>query len=355
MVEQLNPGERPEYEGSKPVREARIEEVQTPEGRDATELAAFEALMGPETADDDLPDDDLPSHVADLLHAPVRAQRQEPEGEDPMGDEPAAIAPLATEDRPDDNAYRLAAAALRRDGWSTEDIAYLPRERVVAIGAEKRVKVQADTDSAFEELTKLRGQQGAARENETRRGENEAEAPAGVDVEAVADSLGISEDAVRALVETIRAPLLQEVSSIRATLGEGTKERKRAELLAARSELRERFPEFLDDSAMPRVLSRMDKLQASGAQHGSTRELLEDAILLEFQGEIATKSAERTANLRRARANGQPITTQGAQKQQHGEKPLSKDDIERQVFDALFDPNVRDYAARQQNARKLVN
>lgn len=362
MVEQKSPGERPEYEGSKPIREAKYDEL-TPEGRDAAEAAAFEAAMGPEGGegpggDDDLPDD-LAPHIAEMLQAPVKAPRPEPENEDPMGDEPAAIAPPApaeTADQPDDDAYRLAAAALRRDGWSTEDIAYLPRERVVAIGAEKRVKVQADTDKAFEELTQLRGQQGAARENEVRRGENEAEAPAGVDVEAIADSLGVSEDAVRSLVETVRAPLLQEVSSIRKELGNTTKERQRAELQTARAELQERFPEFLADSAMPRVLTRMDKLQNGGAAHGSTRELMEDAILLEFQGEIAAKSAERTATLRRARANGQTVTSRGAQKQPGKEDgPLTKDELERRVFDELFDPSVKDYGARLQNARKLTN
>lgn len=322
-----------------------------PEAAVESEEAAFARVMGAAANEEGLeqggdwrPVEDEP--VADAADAPQVGEGTEPGSEE--------RAPAPTQDRPDDNAYRLAAAALRRDGWSTEDVALLPPERVIALG-EKRRKVQDDTDTAFEELTKLRSGRGAARENEARRGENEAEAaPAQVDVSKIADRLALDEEGAQELAEFIRStqtPLLEQLQQLRQEGAGAQRMAMQAAAETARRELAERFPKLKDatSDAYRRTLARMNRLQSQG-NYGSVTELMEDSYLLEFRDDIRAEASTRSQKLRSARANGQ-MTTSGAQGKDRPQA-LSQEEHEQAVFDALMDES-RPYAERKAAAETL--
>jgi len=334
---------------SRPTKEPTEAEL-TPEGQAASEDAALERLLGAlPGASEDYP---LPAgHESAAASYVAQTMAEEGAGE-PVEPE-AAPEPAPKTEQPDDQAYRLAAAALRRDGWSTEDVALLPAERVIALG-EKRRKVQDDVDAHYEELVQLRNRREAARENEARRGENEAEAPAGLDVNALAERLGIEEEGVQTLVDVIRKsqePLLQRLDSTERMLVESSKAQRRAQMESARSGLVERFPQLKDADAMARVLSRMDKIEQTGGNYSDVRELMEDAVLLEYHEDIRAQAAERTKQLRTARANGQ-VTSPTPTREKPTQEKLSKEEIERRAFDLLMDES-KPYEDRVKEARQL--
>jgi hypothetical protein len=225
---------------------------------------------------------------------------------------------------------------------------------VVALG-EKRRKVQDDVDTAFAELTELRAGRGAARENEARRGENEAEAsPARIDVSKIADRLALDEEGAQELADFVRgtqAPLLAELERTRQAVSSTQTMAMQAAAETARRDLAERFPQVQDPASESyrRVLARMTKLQSSGNYSG-VGELMEDAILIEHRDEIAKRASEQTLKLRNARANGQPVSGKSQPKEKP--KPLTQEEHERAVFNALFDDS-RPYTERQTEAQKL--
>lgn len=289
------------------------------------EDAALERILGG-LAEQEQP----PAAEAETAPEPAEEGSEEPQAEAQEG-------PAPVEDQPDDGAYRLAAAALRRDGWSTEDVALLPRERVIALG-DKRRKVQDDVDTAYAELTEFRKGQGAAGKNEA-RSENEAEASPDLTsaVQKLSERLALDEDGAQELAAHDRAlvaPLLAQIQELRQSLPAAQKMAMQAAAETARRDLQERFPEVKDpkSESAQRVWERMGRMDMSG--YSSVTQMMEDAILLEHGAAIAKRASERSQTLRTARANGQVMTAAPAKETS---RKLTQEEHERAAFDLVTD------------------
>lgn len=311
--------------------------------QDAVEDAWLEANLG---------DEDDPEEPEDEPEGEDGAEAAEAaDGDEEPDEEPQEAAEAGGEtEQPDvdEEAYRLAAARLRRDGFTTEDIALLPAERVLSLGSH-RAKVQADVDDAFDRLTKLE----RTPPGERTGSKNDAEAAREKDsvltrAQALADDLGLDDEGVErlaGLVEDAHGPLLERLEAQGAALKAITERTLRAEAEAARQDLKERFPQVRDASSpeFKRVLQRMNRLQTSGG-YQSARELMEDAVLMEFREEIRGQASEAKKASRKARANGQVVNPRTQPRAKQSSKPKTESEIEDAVLKELLSADDDNYA-----------
>jgi hypothetical protein len=327
-------------------------QIQTQDQRDAVDEAALETLLAG-------------LDVVGADGAQETVVQDEPGSEGPPPDVPdvapeEAAPETAQEEQPEvDDERRLAEAVIRRDGeWSAEDLALLPRERVLAIAAQ-REKVQSDMDRHMAELTELR-KSGDKPPGERTGSENEAEAVASpkVDVAALAETLALDSDGAQVLANALQqqvAPLLQEVATLREgnVKAEGLARRVEAEF--ARRDLQERFPQIQDANGegYKKVLGMMDTLTAGGKK-APTAQLMEDATLLVFADEIRAKASEADSKLRTARANGQAVTTTTDHvSKTEDPRKMTQDQRESQALDILDGGTSGDRAKRVADARRV--
>ena len=289
-----------EQENTPEVPETPVEE--TVEQQDA-ETAEPEAETSEAEQDRILMELDGEPDPDDLIDAGDAPQEPEPTAGEPQGDEESGASPLSEE-------QEQAMAVLKRDGWTPEDLEALPADRLLSI-AEHRKKVQADVDR------KLRERQASDPDTETDKDSGEATAEPTPDqpsvanlrdqAKAFADYLGLDESGQDLLVEMQQAavqPMQELIDSQRQALEAVQQQLLFTELERARTALVDQYPQASDTKSerWQKVLDRMGQMWADGSD-ADARSLMEEAILLEFRGELATEakqSKDRVASLRQA-------------------------------------------------------
>lgn len=254
-----------------------------------------------------------------------------------------------------DDQRRLAEAILRQDGgWTAEDLALLPRDRVLAI-SEHRRGVQKNVDEHYTELVGLRVKSEMP-PGERTGSEKEAEVLAPLDVSSLAEKLTLDEEGAQELVGLLQrqtAPLLAKIASLETGTSKAEGIALRVEAEMARRDLGERFPQLKDVEAYRRVLKTMTQLQRGGSKL-PTAPLMEDAALITFADEIMAKASEADTKLRTARANGQLTTTTTERREPAAStKKLTQDEREDQVLDLLEGATAADKAEKLAAARKI--
>jgi len=242
----------------------------------------------------------------DLVEADGAPEETSVLGGEPR-DEEESGAPSLSEER--EQSY----AVLKRDGWTTEDLEALSDERLAAI-AEHRRKVQADVDR------KLRERQAPETDRETDKDSGESQAEPNPDqpsvanlreqAKAFADYLGLDESGKDLLVEFQQAavqPMQQLIEQQQSALQAVQQQLLFTELERARVALEDQYPQARDTESerWGNVLDRMGKMWSEGSE-ASTRQLMEEAILLEFRGELASESRQHKDRVAHLRQNGMP-------------------------------------------------
>lgn len=209
--------------------------------------------------------------------------------------------------------HEQAIAVLKRDGWTPEDLEALPAERLLSI-AEHRKKVQADVDR------KLRERQAPETEAETDKDSGQVHAEPTSDQPSVAnlreqakafgDYLGLDESGQDLLVELQQAavqPMQQLIDDQRKALEAVQQQLLFTELERARASLEDQYPQARDTDSerWGNVLDRMGKMWSEGSDLG-TRQLMEEAILLEFRGELASEAKQSRDRVASYRQTGMP-------------------------------------------------
>jgi len=326
------------------------------EVREAADDAALEGLLGAldvvgaDGAQSTLVDEEVPG--AEGPPPDVTAEEAAPEAPQSEPETPAVL----------DDERRLAEAIIRRDGeWTAEDLAALPRERILAI-AKQREKVQTDMDGHMSELVEFRKKSELPPGERTGR-ENEAEALTSqrTDLTKLAEALALDEDGAQVLADSFSkqvAPLLQEITSLKDgnRNAEGIARRVEAELV--RRDLSDRFHQIKDPNGpgYKQVLATMDTLTKAG-EHIPTAQLMEDAALITFAKEIRDAAAQDDTKLRNARANGQVVTTTNDRVSKDSAtdpKKMTQDERESAALDMLDQGgSAADHAKRVSDARKI--
>jgi len=239
----------------------------------------------------------------DLIPAGDVSEETEPQAGEPQGDRESETSPLSEQHK---QAYDI----LKRDGWTPEDLEALSDDRLLSI-AEHRKKMQADVDRM------LRERQAPSPDTETDKDSGEATAEPTSDQPSVAnlaeqatafaEYLGLDESGKALLVELQQAavqPMQKLVQEQQRVLQAVQEQLLFTELERARMSLVDRYPQARDtqDERWGKVLDRMGQMWADGAQHDPGK-MMEEAILLEYRGEIAEQARdakERVANYRQA-------------------------------------------------------
>lgn len=202
-----------------------------------------------------------------------------------------------------------AVRALRRDGWTEEEIDDLPPARLLSIGA-KRAELQAKTDARFETL---KGSKPASENREpiaeargrTNRTEEEDEAsPGAADLDQLLDEIADPDHASKVKVKVTEAE--QRAAKAEARL-------LAVNIRAAKSELSALFPKLEEQAEWQRVLARMDKLDPSrtnGGDPDAVLQLMRDAYYIVFGPEITGKAQARKklTDTTNQHLDGQPDT-----------------------------------------------
>ena len=235
-------------------------------------------------------------------------------GEEPrvggVDDEPERL----VDDSPAPVSDELKAAqdVLRRDGWEDEDFDALPEERLIAI-AEHRKKMQADVDRKLREDDESADDalQSDSEEGHAEPAKDTPDVASTAHLDTLSDYLGLDEqgkDLLRQFQDASVAPMRKLIDDQQAVLQNVQAVLVRQELDRARSELQAEHPQVRDvhSAEFGRVLERMDKL-AQEEPSKSTRDLMEEAVLLEFRGEIKETAQAAKRSLNGYRDQGQPV------------------------------------------------
>ena len=218
------------------------------------------------------------------------------------GDPEESEAPPLSEER--EQAYDV----LRRDGWTLEDLEALPAERLLSI-AEHRRKVQADVDRKLRERQAQQDDTETGKDSEAGQAEPTKDQPSVANLreqaKAFGEYLGLDESGQDLLVELQQAavqPMQKLIDDQRQALEAVQQQLLFTELERARVSLEDQYPQARDteDERWGKVLDRMGKMWNEGSELG-TRQLMEEAILLEYRGELASEakqSRDRVASLR---------------------------------------------------------
>ena len=259
-------------------------------------------------------------------------------------DEPSA--PPLSDDLKD--AYDV----LRRDGWTDDDFEALPEERLIAM-AEHRRKMQADVDRKLREDDGPQDDEAQTDSEDGHNAEPDSDPPAldTTHLDSLSDYLGLDDagkDLLRQFQDASVAPmqkLLQEqqrmIQNVQVSMLQLEVERARTELQSEHHQVRD-----VRSEEWQRVLGRMDKL-AEEDPDKSIRDLMEDAVLLEFRGEIKQTAQDAKRSLNGYRDQGQPsVKPKPSTPQQQFSSPSEREDAILRILDS-DDPD------RFQRARAL--
>jgi len=277
---------------------------------------------------------------------------------DPGSEEDGDAGPEPKKEQEPVNNEELADAysVLRRDGFQREDLESLDNEAILRL-ADHRKKVQTDVDRLIREGKEQKPDGDTEASEQTLEDSEEAQTQAEATPDApltanlqeaatpLAEYLGLDEEGKDLLVksyEAVVAPVLAQVQAMQASL-------LQKEIDVARAELVEVYPQVADgeDENIQRVIGRMAQLYDAEADRPPTvRELMEEAIALEFREDFRkeVKSAKKT--MKRYQRNGMPDSPK---RQRTQSKEMTMEEREAAVLDML----ESDIPDRVQRAREI--
>ncbi len=281
-------------------------------------LAAFRA---PEMSDEEWAKEraEIEREVAETANPKPKAEKkpekkntkavkaEEPEAEDDAPEPKATKAKTPepesepeAEAEEDMSELETALAALRRDGWTSEQLDKMGRKAILEMG-KKRLKVQSDVDSKFADIEKLKAEidrlQKAA-PKEARPAPLEDNTAKKLD--KIRELFG--EEAASALAEILpkEAPQLDYEQKIQALQSQIV----RFQVDQTRRDLAERFPEVLEPEKWQKVVEKAEKI-SPGYKDGEMFDLFADAAkLVGLKRQAQAKlDVNKTSN---AKVNGSP-------------------------------------------------
>ena len=243
-----------------------------------------------------------------------------------------------------------ATRALRRDGWTDEEIAELPPSKLLTIG-ERRAAAQAKTDARFKAL------QG------DRLGTPNRELIADDDLSDLdptngneRGSTGLEPSDLDELLDEIADPARSETIRKSMSAAEQRAAQAEAKLLTANlrfsiDKLTAEFPKLGNEADRRRVLLRMDKLDPQRTSAGdleSMLQLMKDAAYIVFGAEIQAQARRAATDTANRHLDGQPDLNSDNAKP---EKRLTADEFERAAFEASTGGRTREESQREMKRR----
>lgn len=349
---QVKPGSPEALNADHPGKDASF-------GMGAFDAGAGKSGSGSERAEQARADAD--KNLSDLFdkafgkeEAPVEAApeaQETPEAESEQSEQPATDVPA---DSSEDPRIKRARAALERSGFTSEEIDAMSEDTVLSRGLKRADTISHDED-AYRRLSELEKRLSEPESKTDSEPEKAEERPVEIRerLSSLIDTLG--EEAV-ADVEAILTPMQTELAELRQLASEIRSERQSEGMglmEQKRQELGERFPEFNDDQAFQRVVSRMTRLkdepeyrpQAGEAKADAAARLMEDAARSLRMKESVPASPEAKAVNRetalKKKAGTLPVSGHTSTSPS---KPMSHEQRSDVVLNALLDGKSEDQA-----------
>ena len=274
-------------------------------------------LLGGQAATDAQMDEilrELEPPKADERDEAPEPRREAPKQEAAPEVEASEPEPKEEKKEPEDPAFERAVAALRRDGYSGEDIHSLPKSRVIALG-EKAAKRQQDVQAKLTDRSKDIQR---IKELEKTLAEKRSAEPATPPIEdtLLSDLKPFDDEFGAELGSKLAKVMAGREKAIRDELATLKEEREqfKSDLVAlrletARGRLGERFPGLLEEATWNQAVDKLLKIWP-GADYPSFEEGLLDVAMfmrLDSQSDSEAKETQRksrgqpTGNGRKAR------------------------------------------------------
>jgi hypothetical protein len=230
--------------------------------------------------------------------------------------------------------YGKALAALKRDGVPDSVLDSMDPKEISQWGA-RRAKNQADVDGYGQKVAELEKQLAEARETKSKPVDSKAE-PQDLDVDELVKPL--AEEYGEELSEPLKAAFVTLIERFGSNGSNDMVEQmaKRLEGIetdAARSQLRERFPQLDLDDGHQRVLKAMEKLNPEAFD--SLSDKYANAAWLEFGNELLSARTEAKEKKNRLKSQGQPQSQSGPTRKQNW-KELSGEEREDAYLDKML-------------------
>lgn len=294
-----------------PADAARTE-FRTPETfeqKQTREKAAFDQVMADRDSQARGKDGKFSSTAGKIPLAKDPGDEDPSQSDDPKPKDDADTAkePADAADTPEQREKLVVARrALRRDGFSDEEISLFPADKLLAIGA-KRADMQARVDERFAQLAQGKpGDQGLPPTN----GEVEQapEAPAGV---LPAEVLGyLPEEDQKKVTDSVARYIQQATKAAEFTANKARLDLRLDRALSIQQELSADYPSLKGERPPPEFEAKVERLAASGQYQLDTREgikeLLSDAALVTYGKQIKQEVQQSMIQRNRAALAGQP-------------------------------------------------
>jgi hypothetical protein len=238
---------------------------------------------------------------------PYEGEESEPEADGDLPDEGAEedSSPPITADM--DEVVQV----LKRDGWTDDDIEKFEPERLVEL-AEHRKQMQSEVDRKLrEENSEDAPDEQADSEGQAEPTSDQPEPDVDQDVDYLSDYLGLDEagkNLLRKFRESSVQPVMKLVEQQQQIVQGLQQQMLHAELNRSRDGLRRDYADIVDnDESFTRVLKRMDQMHKDSPESDrSVQQLMEEALLLEFKGQITEEVKTAKKSIRGLRDSGQP-------------------------------------------------
>lgn len=273
---------------------------EAPERRGAQDLnpETLAAFRGPDETDEEFGESLAEIAAETGLKNTPKADKAEASG---AGDD----APVAADDQPateeEKTKLETALEALRRDGWSEEELNKLARKTILSKGL-KRAKVQADTDEMHADLRRIK----AEREKATAKPDESAQpAQTSADLAALSKALsddGISEGVSKALGQFLQSrdqKHQEETNALRQAL-------ITMHIRDARREVTDSFPDLKKSEVWDETLEMAQFLESKEPGQEPEFYLRKAATKLKLTPVVDKARAEEARAESRARKNGSP-------------------------------------------------
>ena len=243
-------------------------------------------------------------------------------------------------EKPSKRAIEKARKALELDGWDDGDFEGMSEERIVALGkkaADRQSKISKELEAKSKQRTSEDGEAGEEDESAARvarRAEPESQADDDLsELKPIEELFG--EETSTAIAKYVQKALgltKKQVEQMQKQMSAAGEERAEQEVDAARSQLKDKFPELADDEVYEEIVDEMTALVKIPGKYKTVSSLMEAACRLKGLEASAGKAAKSSSSVLNAKANG-TVTTKSQNAQA---KALSISDRDDLALDAIF-------------------